>query len=665
MWLSSHMVAQLAGISRQKAHAALVRGAWRGCSLVVRPVTGEGGKAGRSLQVRLDSLPSDVQSRFNDRFNEPSTHVEGSVQLAEWKAELIRPALAAPRGSKERARVVAELASKPFRRPNGKQAAPSARTINRWIEAYEGRNADRPKGFGALTRKKRADAGRKLACIYLPFDKWLIEQAGRAELEKATAGVNALVCGLHKNLTTPHFIKHLAQVELLQAYQHLSPPNGIINVPMHFINDPDRRKFRVNGKSGKDHKAFEDKNRPRISRYVQGMWPMAGLEGDGHHLDSFLGDRGEFQSYPKAICWLDVATKRLWMDVVFLRKGEGVRNEHVMRSFLNMCAAWGLPQVLRLDNGSEYNFANLMNDMLKLNSMGMRVELAGREGGVSRARPYNAPAKQIEGVFRQLERIARPFPGHVGGDRMKQTVSQVGRAPDAFTGDLAAFEKMMLNIVATYNSMAQGVRTQLKGLSPNQAYENAIKAGWQKTAVEPDAFLVPFSKEENRQLRQGRFSLDGHYWTCPELLAHVAEKIIVCIPKYSGFDRVAVKSLKGDLIGIAERDRAFAYLDPEGAKEAARRVSINRKAVRAHGRKAPNIDPVLMLERSIALLPAPPEAPVGAIVSASDEAKAIGAGLKESPKARRKREIEESERETRELLALGRDLNANLKKRIA
>lgn len=268
---------------------------------------------------------------------------------------------------------MAELASKPFRRPNGKQAAPSARTINRWIEAYEGRNAGRPKGFGALTRKKRADAGRKLASIYLPFDTWLIQKAGRAELEKATAGVNALVCGLHKNLTTPHFIS-----------------------------------FRL---AAKDRKAFEDANRPRISRSVHGMAPMAAVEGDVHPLDFFLGDRGEFQKYAKAICWLDVATKRLWMDVVFLRKGEGVRNEHVMRSFINMCAAWGLPQVLRLDNGSEYNFADLLEDMLKLNSLDMRFELAGREGGVSRAQAYNAPAKQIEGVFRVLERYARPLPG--------------------------------------------------------------------------------------------------------------------------------------------------------------------------------------------------------------------------------------------------------------
>jgi hypothetical protein len=72
-----------------------------------------------------------------------------------------------------------------------------------------------------------------------------------------------------------------------------------------------------------------------------------------------------------------------------------------------------------------------------------------------------------------------------------------------------------------------------------------------------------------------------------------------------------------------------------------------------------------MLERSIARLPAPPEAPVGAIVSASDEAKKISAGLKESPKARRKREREEGEREASEMLALGSELNANWKRKIA
>lgn len=68
-WLSAAELADLAGVSQQAARKAIRTAKWHGSALDVRQVAGRCGKAGRSLQVRLDSLPSDVQSRFNDRFN--------------------------------------------------------------------------------------------------------------------------------------------------------------------------------------------------------------------------------------------------------------------------------------------------------------------------------------------------------------------------------------------------------------------------------------------------------------------------------------------------------------------------------------------------------------------------------------------------------------------
>ena len=62
-------------------------------------------------------------------------------------------------------------------------------------------------------------------------------------------------------------------------------------------------------------------------------------------------------------------------------------------------SAWGLPSALYLDNGSEYRWADFVDDAMKLIA---RVTFTDdRDSRVVRARPYNAPAKAIEGIGRE------------------------------------------------------------------------------------------------------------------------------------------------------------------------------------------------------------------------------------------------------------------------
>ncbi|MGJ0509827.1 MAG: hypothetical protein ACR652_22425 [Methylocystis sp.] len=65
------MVAAAAGVSRRALEIAASKiaagkaNSWRGAPLVIETLKGRGGKSGVQYQVRVDSLPADLQSHFN------------------------------------------------------------------------------------------------------------------------------------------------------------------------------------------------------------------------------------------------------------------------------------------------------------------------------------------------------------------------------------------------------------------------------------------------------------------------------------------------------------------------------------------------------------------------------------------------------------------------
>lgn len=410
------------------------------------------------------------------------------------------------------------------------------------------------------------------------------------------------------------------------------PPPGVCEIPHNIVKA--ESVYRRVGQFKRDRKAFQDLQ-PCVRRSRAGMLPCEVVVGDVHHLDFVLSEVEDFQRYAKAICWLDVATNRIWMTIVVLLKDEGVRNEHVIDSWIEMSLAWGLAKVVYLDNGSEYNWAQFIEDAMKLAS------LAG-DRAIIRAKPYNARSKPIEGIFGILERhhFAK-LPGYIGGDRMKSKTANVGRVPDPFPCTFDQFRETIAAAVALYHNRPQ--KGSLAGRSPFQVYNEAVAAGWHKTEVDPYAFFTAFSTEETRYVRQGRISVAGRSWTC----------VIVLIPKFEDWDRLPIKDERGRPLGFAEPEKTYGFLDEAGAKESARRQKLRIVAVRELDKSAPTIDP---LSESLELareLPKELPAPIGARVMASDEARAIAVGVTESPKAKREREEAERRREIEQQEALG------------
>ena len=259
---------------------------------------------------------------------------------------------------------------------------------------------------------------------------------------------------------------------------------AICEIPGNFVQA--EAVYRKVHRFNTDRKAYEDA-KPRIRRTRAGLLPMDVIAGDIHPDDIQVAREDGSLATPRMIAWLDLATNRVWADVVLLEKGEGIRNAHVIASFVAMVQAWGAPRALYINNGNAYNFAEFVDDALKLIDGDRRRFIdrvspwAERDSSIIRAQPYNAAAKPIEGIFSVLERhYFSTIPGWIGGERMKKTAN-VGRAPEPFPGTFEELRTVIASQLAAYGVTPQ--RGSLKGRSPRAVYAAAVADGWGMTAV--------------------------------------------------------------------------------------------------------------------------------------------------------------------------------------
>ncbi|TWD57478.1 hypothetical protein FB480_101219 [Agrobacterium vitis] len=650
-WLSTSIFSELAGISDQRGRRALGRALqdkpWNGFFLTVREVPGVGGKAGTQYEVLLPTLPRAMQDRYYATY-EPLEKQrrtdEKANRVRDFRYSLIRPLLAIPRNERGRGQIVKDIIGREHLTPDGEFITITEVTLYKWLRDYE------KGGIAALSRKTDKRKGTKIALIGYRWDRE-VDLPHDVKVRIAN-DLRDYVRGLHKNRESRGNIIAKASRDLLrwtkEAGFDASPE--VCRLSEVFVRN--ERRFRKAGEFKKDRKAYEDK-RPRIRRASGLLDVMEIVVGDVHHLDFILTRVPGFAPYPKAVSWLDMATNRIWMDIYMLPERQGIRNEHVIDSFIRMCTAWGGPKHLYLDNGSEYNWADFIGDAMKLiredGLYGLeRIDRYDRNSGIIRAKAYNAPAKTIEGVFGRLEtHHFQTLPGWIGGDRTKKPTANLGKLPEPFPGTFDDFKEAISAAIKLYHFRDQ-TRDQgnLKG-SPMGLYQRAIDAGWTKTEIDPDAWAVAFSEDKVKKVTQGTISHNG-LWASRELQAYAGDRIIAMIPKYSSWNRIPLKDENGKLLGFAERDTAYHPLDIEGAIEGKAREKASNAGMRLLDKMAPNIDPLLDNARHAAMLSPDPLAPVGATITASPQAKEIAAGLLESASSRFNRQIEADLKEGRE-----------------
>ncbi|MBF0392302.1 MAG: helix-turn-helix domain-containing protein [Alphaproteobacteria bacterium] len=683
-WISATEMAALAGISMRKARCALARAnagqKWRGHSLAVVAQRGQGGASGFSYLVRIDSLPPDLRERAEALFGSESEADEALpapliaasplVPLAvttsaagsrwEWAMDIIRPALAVPKGTRERAEVIAELARRSFSLPGGDRRQFGESTIYDWISRYE------RHGLAGLERKGRSDRGQSRVLITREWDRgvpfsqavkqriarkltayvksvWATAGGGKGAGAAKTGGGWTIAC----RLATKELIKMTRRAGLDASTPQLL---ALCSVPRCFVEH--HRDFAIIALKANDAKAFADLAAPRTRRTRAGMVPMELVVGDVHHVDIYLrrGDGSLFT--PKIIAWSDIATNRMFITLVFVEKGKGVRQEDVIASFIEMTQhpEWGMPQALYLDNGGEFSKLGFVNDAMKLCTLpdqrGFRVGLVAddpdvgalvkrattaRRKAIINAQPYNAPAKPIEGLFAVLEGGALAMlPGWIGGNRMKAKTKNVGKEPTPFEGTEDEFRAVFATGMDYYDTNTQ--RGSLAGKSPRAAFAAAVADGWKRTDVDPHALHAVFAKEETREVMQGEFTYKNVAYRAQELLTLLpGTKVVIKVPLVGDKSRIAVLNEEGVYLCTAEPAPRYGFLDPAGAEDRGQRTSAQNKAIRAMATEVETLDLVDEMREAVGLHPPAPVPASGGTIRLSDQAQDIAQAAKRLP----------------------------------
>lgn len=629
--------AELAAISNQKARRAFARALqgkwWRGAALIVEPVHGRGGEAGRSYLVLASSLPADLQQRLKDR-SQPETHplfAELTPQRGaerDWYLRILGPLLALPRGRERAAAIDALAARKDLTDWRGNAVMLTPRTIHRRLKSY------RDQGAMAFAPRARADKGKSKVIVSLaaeqaiPFDT--------ATWEGIAAKLRAYIRGHWKSGATLKLIEGRSNIKFRELIDPAgfdygnTLPEKIFIVPRRFVVA--ERIYRQVHTLYHDRKTYED-NRFRTQRSRALLQPMDWVIGDVHPVDIVSTREDGSTAHARMLAWLDGATNRMRFDLVLCEPGTGIRNADLVQSFCRMLAdpTWGMPRTLYIDNGSEYRFADDMNDALQL-----VTQLQGGDGRTTRvvhALPYNASAKPIESMFSALEKMLQDIPGHTGGDRMNKKTERVGRPTKAFPGTLAQLDAIIRGRLSEME--AYPMSGALNGRSPRQVYEGAIAMGWQPVAVDPREVLTVFATDRICTINKGVIAFEARRWACAEMASYFENKIIARVPRFWPATKLALLHPKTrELVGIAEPVEAFAFDDAAGAQFSKQVDKRRRGAIRALDRSTPDVDTVQEGLRIAAALPPLLVAAPIATIGVSKEATAVAGSLAETPEAR-------------------------------
>jgi hypothetical protein len=331
--------------------------------------------------------------------------------------------------------------------------------------------------------------------------------------------------------------------------------------------------------------------------------------GDVHPVDVLISRPDGSICTPRMVAWQDVATNRLYSTLHILPKGEGIRREHVGESFAAMVRhpEWGMPRHLYLDNGGEYGQLGIVDDAMRLAAWAGDTDPRsdGRRSMIVTAKPYNAPAKPIEGLFAALEKHFRLLPGWIGGNRMVKKSANVGRPPAPFPGDEAELRRAFTAALNFYHTSPQ--RGSLAGRSPQQAFAAAVAAGWQRIDLADDrALAFAFSRVEQRVVRQGEITIANRWYRAAELLPRSGEKVTVHIPLIdAGADRVFLFDRDGAFLCVADPSPMHHFFDRAGARDKGERTKAQTHQLNAMRQDTEEIDLVAAMEQTAALHPAP------------------------------------------------------------
>lgn len=287
VWLSSFEFSSLAKIKERRARNAFTRTfsghTWRNHNLIVRRLRGRGGNGGWCYEVRLDSLPAELQLQyipltpfetgFKPALNDPSN----------WRYAIIEPALKYPLGSRQRAQIIKEVAAKSHFKLDGSRRQVTDRTLRNWIKEYE------TKGHAGLSKTVRADKNKRKVLITREWDKSIkLSLETKQEISKKIEKfIRSLWAGLQPGSGWKE-VQRAASLKLLQITIEEDPDMPAIKIRNYCWlsrNAVERwRNFEAVAVHDMDAKTYFDRE-PRIARGTTTMLPMQIVMGDVHPID--------------------------------------------------------------------------------------------------------------------------------------------------------------------------------------------------------------------------------------------------------------------------------------------------------------------------------------------------------------------------------------------
>lgn len=535
------------------------------------------------------------------------------------------------------------------------------RSLRRWVKKYE------RGGLLELARGGRSDWRRKRVLISRPVDRLLINhQISREVHERLAKKVREQIETQWASGAPSWAVVQTNMIKPLLRELHRRCPHMPTEELKRLCKLPRRTIEKARGYNAiaiyhLDKQKSADIQIPRVRRDRSHLLPMDWVAGDVHHLDiAFRREDGSLCT-PKAVAWEDLATNRAFLTPFLMKKGEMIRREHVIQSFVDMCTHpdWGVPANLYLDRGSEYGWTDFIEDLLKLKrnaqALAGRLQIEGSTRGAQRSRAYNPQSKVIETLFSALER--GPFamlPGHIGGNRMKKKTENQGQPPKPYPHDFETFKQDISDALAWYHEKTQS--GHLAGQSPNERFKQHVDAGWRSVVLDADELAVVFMEKKSRVVAAGGvINWDGNEYSADELIDYSVTKrrVIVGQPLFGDRNRLLAFTEDDEPLCPLVPVHALPFDDPRGAGEQARQTKVYRDAIRAHGHLH---DPAIIYGslKAVASLAAPSGAAPDGIVTIHTEHAAAASMLRarpETPAPDAERQRRDKERDLRERAA--------------
>jgi hypothetical protein len=690
-YINTSDFASSVGISRRKASKALRTchqgQPWRTVVLNVRRTMGRGGAAGETYEVAFDSIPpkflktAEAPITVPQEASEtpltaappagalsvvtppppaepvepagrvtilppdltslppiPRARVTSDSRIGNWRLEIIRPILAGtvPR-SRERAEAIKALDGQRRLDWRGKKHSTlRERTVREWIARYEAH------GIEGLMRKSRPDRGRRV----LFSRRWdnAMRKAGVSQERLA-----AIVADIRKRVRSEWANKTpswpTVQLNTLPTVISLTRAAGVnmddgaamralCQVPRRFVEA--ERGYAIVAMKDNDAARYAAIAIPRIKRDRSHLRPMQWVAADVHHVDILFRRPDGTDCTPKAVAWLDLATNRARLDIFIVPKGQMIRREHVIQSFVDMSGDpdWGVPDHLYVDNGGEYNWTDLASDLSKLKrKVDIQEYGAAATTGkpIQKAKPYNPQGKVIEGLFSNLEQSVFPqLPGYIGGERMRKKTQNQGRTPNPFPGDEAALREAIKCALAYYHVRAQ--TGHLAGTSPNDAFRRFVNDGWRSTTLDPWDLMAAFCTETVKPVRTGgTIRLDGIDFRAEPLLSMVGQRVLVRQPSFGDRDQLIISTEHDEPICVARPDTIYAFGDPAGAEAQGTRQGRLNRQVRALKANTVRLDGQQSMHDVVAIFEPSARAETDGVIHIDPDRAAAGRMVRDAP----------------------------------